>query len=314
MEAVRFSLVVMTYERPAALRRCLESLARLRPVAGGFEVVVVDDGSTSAAGERLVHELDGRLRVHYHRIAHRGVTGARNAGLERAHGELVAFVADDYTLPPDYLERAERFFATHADAQLLTCNLRSQGRGLARHVQQLYIELVLLQNAGSPPDGDGLIRTFTLPASRAAVFRRSVFDRVGPFDESMTSGEDGEMGMRLADHGIPQWFDTRLYIDHWEEKGWRDFLHQRVEYATSTYELFRRRATARAAPSGPRWPLRVCAREIALRLRPWAATSWRTGRFVRFVLLLPGLLLFLGRFYATLYLRERAERAAPRRG
>jgi GT2 family glycosyltransferase len=219
----------------------------------------------------------------------------------------VAFLADDYTLPPHYLERAERFFATHPDAELLTCNLRSQGTSLARHVQELYLELVLLQNAGAVPDRDGLIRTFTLPASRAALFRRRVFDRVGPFDESMTSGEDGELGLRLADHGIPQWFDTRLYLEHWEDKGWRDFLRQRVAYATSTYALSRRRTAASGAPPGRRWPLRACAREVVRRLAPWAALSWRTGHFARFVVLLPGLVLFLGRFYATLYRLDRAE-------
>lgn len=308
MDDVRFSLVVMTYEKPEALRRCLGSLARLRPPAGGFEVVVIDDGSRAPDAERIVRELEGALRIACHRISHRGVSGARNAGLARARGEIVAFVADDYTLPAHYLERAERFFATHPDAELLTCNLRSQGTGLARHVQELYLELVLLQNAGAVPDRDGLICTFTLPASRAALFRRRVFDRVGAFDESMTSGEDGELGLRLADHGIPQWFDTRLYLEHWEAKGWRDFLRQRVEYATSTHDLFRRRAAASGAPPARRWTLRKCAREVVHRLRPWAALSWRTGLFARYVVLLPGLALFLGTFYATLYRLDRAER------
>jgi glycosyltransferase involved in cell wall biosynthesis len=297
----------MTYERPDALRRCLGSLAQLRPPHGGFEVVVVDDGSVEADNQPVVRDFASRLRITYDRIDHRGISAARNAGIRLARGELVGFIADDYTLSPDYLEIAERFFSTHPDADVMTWNIRSQGRSLARHVQQLYVELVLLQNANAEPDDDGIVRTFTLPASRAAIFRRRVFDLVGPFDESMRSGEDGELGLRLADRGIPQWFLTRHYVDHWENKGWRDFLRQRVEYATSTWELARRRADANAETE--RWTLRVCARAIWSRLRPWAMLSWRTGRFTRFVILLPGLVLFLGRFYLTLVACDRAHRA-----
>lgn len=172
-------------------------------------------------------------------------------------------------------------------------------------MQQLYLELVLLQNAGAEPDADGVIRTFTLPASRAAIFRRAVLARVGGFDESMLSGEDGELGLRLADHGIPQWFLTRIYVDHWEQKGLRDFLRQRAEYASSTYELMRRRAPDDVAP---RWDLRACTRAISLRMRPWAVLAWRSGRFGRFLLLSPGLVLFLACFFLTMRRCERNDR------
>jgi len=307
---VRFSLVVMTYERPAALRRCLGSLVRLHPPAGGFDVVVVDDGSADDDARRIAGEFGRDLDLAYHRIEHRGVSAARNAGLARSSGELVAFVADDYTLPPDYLQVADRFLAKRPEAQVVTFNIRSCGTSLARHVQQLYFELVLLQNAKASADRDGVICTLTLPASRAAIFRRSVLERVGAFDESMASGEDGELGLRLADHGVPQWFLTRFYVEHWEEKGWRDFLRQRTEYATSTYELTRRR---RGPDAPPRWGLLTCVREIGHRIGPWAALSWRSGRFVRFVLLSPGLVLFLGRFFFTLRRCERADLRAKAR-
>ena len=104
---MRFSLVVMTYQRPEALRRCLDSIAGLVCDRDAFEVIVVDDGSAERPPVPLAEAYPG-LRLRYEWIRHQGVAAARNAGLALAQAELVAFLADDYILPPDYLARAER--------------------------------------------------------------------------------------------------------------------------------------------------------------------------------------------------------------
>ena len=233
---MRFSLVVMTYQRPEALRRCLDSIARLSYDRDAFEVIVVDDGSAERPPVPLA-EAYPDLRLRYEWIRHQGVAAARNAGLALAQAELVAFLADDYILPPDYLARAERFFQDYPDAQVITFNVRSVGPGLGCQVQQLYHELVLLQNAAAEPDRNGLIRTFKLPASRAAVFRRELLTQVGGFDPRLPAGEDGELGQRLAARGVPLYFMHRYYIDHHEGKGFGDFLRQRREYATSYFAV-----------------------------------------------------------------------------
>lgn len=299
---LRFSLVVMTYERPVALRRCLDSIGRLAYPKAAYEVIVVDDGSGTRPTVPLEQVYPG-LHLRYEWIPHQGVSAARNAGLSLASGDLVAFLADDYTLPPDYLSRAEDFFRAYPEAQVITFNVRSVGPSPACHIQQLYHELVLLQNAAARPDENGIIQTTRLPASRAAVFRREVFERVGPFDRRLASGEDGEMGQRLAAQGIPLYFMHRYYIDHHEEKGFRDFLRQRREYATSYFGLL---ATSQAGPAGPRWGLLPCSRVVLGRLRGWVGISRREGKLTRFVLLAPGLALFLFRFYLTLHQLERA--------
>jgi glycosyltransferase involved in cell wall biosynthesis len=305
----------MTYERPQALNRCLESIVRLAAPKSTYEVIVVDDGSVAHPPVPLEQRFSG-LNLRYHWIPHRGIAAARNAGLALASGDLVAFVADDYTLPPDYLSRAEWFFQAYTEAQVLTFNVSSVGPAPARHVQQLYHELVLLQNAGATPDENDIIRTFHLPASRAAVFKRQLFDRVGPFDERLAAGEDGELGQRLAALGIPLHFMHRYYIDHYEMKGLRDFLRQRREYATSYFAL----TVASQAPSAsPVWSLARCVRMVIGRLYAWVGISYREQKLLRFALLWPALAVFLFRFYCTLHQLERAalrarSTAAPQAG
>jgi hypothetical protein len=187
----------------------------------------------------------------------------------------------------------------------LTFNLESRGGTVARHVQPMYMELTLLTNARARPDAAGVYPSFHLPASRAAVFRRSLFDHVKPFDESLTSGEDGELGARLADAGIPVYFDRDFYVEHWEEKSLRDFLRQRVSYAVSFQEVLSRRNPP--APGERRWSLRRCVREVFGRVPGWARLSREAGWTARFLVTLPGLLLFLAVFYGTMWRQDRAQ-------
>jgi glycosyltransferase involved in cell wall biosynthesis len=309
-ERFRFSLVVMTYERLLALRRCLDSIRRLDFPKSSYEVIVIDDGSTRRPSTHLAEDYPD-LHLRYEWIPHQGVSVARNTGLTLASGDLIAFLADDYSLPPDYLSQVEDFFRCYPDAQVITFNVRSVGSRPARHIQQMYQELVLLQNAAALPDANGIIRTLRLPASRAAVFRREVFEVVGPFDERLKAGEDGELGQRLAAHQIPLHFMHEYYIDHHEEKGLREFLRQRREYATSFYNIS---AAKNAKHSARKWPLSRCVRIVFGRLSGWAEIGWRHGKFTRFCLLSPGLAVFLFRFYFTLHQLEKTDlgvRRAP---
>lgn len=307
-ERFRFSLVVMTYERPFALRRCLDSISQLDFPKSAYEVIVVDDGSARPQPQPLAQAYPD-LHLRYYRIPHQGVSVARNTGLKRASGDLVAFLADDYTLPTDYLSQAEGFFRRYAEAHVITFNVKSVSPSPARHVQQIYHELVLLQNAAAEPDENGIVKTSHLPASRAAVFRREVFDLVGPFNESLSAGEDGELGQRLAAHGIPLHFMHEYYIDHHEDKGFGDFLRQRIEYATSYYQVTLAKDARSEKPS---WALSRCVKIVLRRLSGWVGISWRRGKFTRFCLLSPGLALFLFRFYLTLHqLEKEGVRAGP---
>lgn len=297
------TLIVMTHERPDALHRCLQSIRALDSAVVPSEIIVVDDGSRQKPEPPLPTQFP-ELPLRYEWVPHRGVAAARNRGLALARSPFIAFLADDYTLPRDYLIRARDFFENYPDGKVLTFNVRSVGRGVGVRVQQLYHELVLLQNAGAEPDGRGIIETKRLPASRAAVFRRSVFEEAGAFDARLTAGEDGEMGQRLAARGIPLHFMHGFYIDHHEGKRFRDFMDQRTRYATSHFRI----TAAKYPPTATRsWTLGHCCRVVAGKLAAWAPISARHRKLTRFLLLWPGLAIFLSRFYFTLHRLEAAQ-------
>jgi GT2 family glycosyltransferase len=104
MTAATFSVVVPTGGRERYLERALGDLVHQEPPAGGFEVVVVDDGPGGSSGP-LVASLarDAPVPIRYVRRARAGVAPARNTGLEASEGEIVAFVDDDCRFPRTWL-------------------------------------------------------------------------------------------------------------------------------------------------------------------------------------------------------------------
>ena len=99
----RISVVVPVYNVEEYLRECLDSIAR--QTFADFEVVMVDDGSTdgSAAIAREYVERDGRFRLLSQLNA--GLGAARNAGIDDATGEFLAFVDSDDLIAHDAFER-----------------------------------------------------------------------------------------------------------------------------------------------------------------------------------------------------------------
>jgi glycosyltransferase involved in cell wall biosynthesis len=101
--AATISVVLSTYQRPAACERALRSaLGQSQPP---LEVLVCDDGSTDETQARMRAWEERDERVRYLRAAVNSGTPAvtRNLGIEHARGELIAFLDDDDEWLPEKL-------------------------------------------------------------------------------------------------------------------------------------------------------------------------------------------------------------------
>lgn len=95
-------MIVPVYNVESYLPRCLDSI--LTQTYRDFQLILVDDGSTDTSGVICddYAAKDGRITVIHKNNG--GLSSARNAGLERAEGEFVAFVDSDDWIHPQYLE------------------------------------------------------------------------------------------------------------------------------------------------------------------------------------------------------------------
>ena len=123
-----FSIIIPVYNVARFLRECLDSV--LAQSCTAWEAICVDDGSTDCSGAILdeYSAKDKRFKV-LHK-ANGGVSSARNAGLDIASGEWVAFLDGDDVWAPRTLEIAARAIAAHTDSDLIrfdTANFYESG-------------------------------------------------------------------------------------------------------------------------------------------------------------------------------------------
>src|ERR1035438_10111695 len=102
---MKVSVVLCTYNRCQSLARALESIAASQmPECVDWEVLVVDNNSKDRTREVTVEcclRYPGRVRYLFE--ARQGLSNARNAGIQEASGEVLAFMDDDVTVEPNWL-------------------------------------------------------------------------------------------------------------------------------------------------------------------------------------------------------------------
>jgi glucosyl-dolichyl phosphate glucuronosyltransferase len=112
------SCVICTYNRDKFITMCLESLAKQEATPEYFEVIVVDNASTDRTAE-LVREFlndHSRLPFRYVYEPKKGLSNARNRGIEEAQGEVILYLDDDAESEPNLISELLRFFQEHPEA------------------------------------------------------------------------------------------------------------------------------------------------------------------------------------------------------
>jgi GT2 family glycosyltransferase len=192
-DPIRISVIVPSYGRPAALARCLRAVAQLRHQA--IEVIVVADPD----GLDAVAKLPFAERLTCLQQGQPNISNARNMGISRAAGEVVAFLDDDAVPEPTWAcHIADAFANPTLDAvtgPVLGRNGISVQWGYMA-VDTIGRDKKLAPNA-SVPDGSAL----KLHGTNMA-FRRAVFERIGGFDPAFPFFlDDTDFALRAAEAG-----------------------------------------------------------------------------------------------------------------
>jgi glycosyltransferase involved in cell wall biosynthesis len=176
------SVIIPVYNGEAFLAESVESIRRqdYQPL----EIIIVDDGSTDGTAE-LAASLGKDIRYVYQR--NRGPSAARNTGLAMARGEVIAFLdADDYW-PPNKLQ-----------IQLARLNDNPKIEVVLGRVQYTGLFTALERKIRFEGPDNTLINVNL----GSGVYRKSVFDKVGVFDETLRYYEDHDWFLRIREHGI----------------------------------------------------------------------------------------------------------------
>jgi glycosyltransferase involved in cell wall biosynthesis len=184
------AVVVPCYNARAWVGEAVRSA--LQPCEYPVEVLVIDDGSTDGSGA-LVREQFPDVRLVT--TANRGVSHARNLGIELARGELLVFLDADDLLPPGRLQRQARLLEeTGADVVYGNWQrLRPGADGEFQAAERVERSL------GDEPVME-LFTTFWCPTG-GYTFGRAVVERVGGFSPRLPVIQDARFALDCALHG-----------------------------------------------------------------------------------------------------------------
>ena len=122
----RVSVVVPAFNAERTLVRALDSTLAQTIPPGDVDVIVCNDGSTDGTAA-LLEAYAGRVTVIHQ--PNRGRAAARNACLERATGEFLAFLDADDWWKPERLEVGLRSAAAHPECDVFYANAYTVDRG-----------------------------------------------------------------------------------------------------------------------------------------------------------------------------------------
>lgn len=184
------SVIIPTFNRWPLVGAAIESV--LAQSYGGFELIVVDDGSTDDTAEQLA-QFGSRLLIL--KQPNRGVSAARNFAVRHARGSYLAFLDSDDLWLPNKLAIQVAFIEQHPSVQIC-------------QIEETWIRNGVRVNPKAKhrkPSGDIFIASLELclVSPSAVMLTRELFERVGGFDESLPVCEDYDLWLRIAvDHSI----------------------------------------------------------------------------------------------------------------
>jgi GT2 family glycosyltransferase len=208
------SVVVVNWNRRELLRACLASLARQTGVT--FETIVVDNGSSDGSADLAEREFAVRV---IRNGENRGFCAANNQGIAAARGEFVALLNNDAEAEPGWLAELLRACASRPDVGMAASKIlvwedprridkvghlifpdgQNRGRGVGA--------LDSGQFDGEPD--------VAWPDGCAAMYRKSMLDAIGGFDEDFFAyGDDAELGLRARIAGWGCVYAPRAVVRH----------------------------------------------------------------------------------------------------
>ena len=224
------SVVIPTFDRASVLPRALDSV--VRQTRSPAEVIVVDDGSTDDTAELVERRFPS---VRLLRQVNRGVSAARNRGIEASESEWIALLDSDDEWWPRKLER--QMSALKERPELRVCHTDEIWIRHGRRVNQRRIHA----KRGGWIFEHCLPRCAMSPSS--IVIHRSVFDEVGMFDEELPACEDYDLWLRICSRYPVLCVDEPLVVKH---GGHEDQLSRQVW----GLDRFRIRALEKVIDSG----------------------------------------------------------------
>jgi glycosyltransferase involved in cell wall biosynthesis len=184
----KVSVIIPSYNSALTIERAIKSV--LFQTYKAIEVVVVDDGSSDNTVKYVTeHFPDVKIVCQ----ENKGPAAARNSGIKNSTGDFLAFLDADDSWVPEKIECQMNEMLLSASVGLVTC-----GSFIVEDESASFVQLRDINYLNRSQLAKSLLERNRLGGCSYILVRRSCFQNVGIFDESLLVSEDRDMWFRIA--------------------------------------------------------------------------------------------------------------------
>lgn len=232
----RFSLISPTFGRPEEVQEFLESILLIQH--NSFEVILADGTPGDIlrpAIQAWVDRSDGRVKVLYEEFL--PVSDARNLAAAHAQGDYLIFLDSDCLIPKDYLQKVEAFL--NEQAVDLFGGPDAADADFTPLQKAISYSMTSFLTTGGIRGGKKSTTSYQ-PRGFNMGIRKTAFEQVNGYDESLKCGEDVDLSIRLQAAGFRSAFIAGAVVYHKRRTSLKKFFRQVYRFGAARIDLAKR--------------------------------------------------------------------------
>lgn len=189
-----FSVIITVYNKEKYIFDTIQSV--LNQDFSDFEVIIVNDGSKDASEKEIKKFTDNR--IHYYLTSNNGASTARNFAIEKSNTDYLCFLDGDDIWERNHLEVVKNLLVEFPNCGIYA----SRYKLVFKNNQTLVPEF-----EGISIDFKGIVADYftssmnhPIATSSSIMIPKKVFDILGDFKTTISSGQDTDMWIRIALH------------------------------------------------------------------------------------------------------------------
>lgn len=190
-----FTVIIPLYNKENYVESALKSI--LNQTFTDFEVIIVNDCSTDNSVSKIESYLSEKVTLIHHE-KNKGLSAARNTGIQNAKAEYITYLDADDIWKPNFIELIKELIDTFNEAKIFATNY-----------EEVYGNKVVIPQNGTKflaKNAKQIIDFFKHNLQQgiynhgSVCFHKSVFEKVGFYDETLTFSEDIDFNIRANSH------------------------------------------------------------------------------------------------------------------
>jgi len=215
------SIVIPVFNQHDMTQECIDAI---RETTQDCEIIIVDNGSAAPIKQPFTGFIETRV---IRNEKNKGFPVAVNQGIREANGDTIALLNNDVILTPGWAERLQY----HLDTFSIVGPLTNFCAGLQRAQIEDYEnrDELFKTSAALSEECDGEAEEVNFVIGFCMAFKKSLFDEIGPFDESLwpCSGEEIDFCLKARSAGHRVGIAHDVYVHH---EGSQTFKQMDVDY------------------------------------------------------------------------------------